>query len=149
MDHQRKRQSHSEFRENGTTCFFLVSSVCFPDSFTVQSILSSFCIIFLIVSRSDSRNYSERDGWCTDNTSPHAHFVRNQMSSSFVVVITLLGIDEHALSSFSSTPPATSLTTSTPLTGIRPFTIATPLGRESGRMADWTSNTLLHCKFFF
>ena len=63
-------------------------------------------------------------------------FVRNQKSSSIVVVVALLGNDEHALSSFFSTPPANSLTPSTPLTGIRPFTTVTPLGGESGRMAD-------------
>ena len=69
--------SHSEFREIGTTCSicFFVSSLWFPDSFTLQSILSSFCIVcFLKVSRSDRRNYRERDGMCTNNTSPHAHF---------------------------------------------------------------------------
>ena len=56
-----------------------------------------------------------------------------------LVIMSLLGMREDALSSFFSSPPTTSLTTSSLLTGVRPFTTDIPLRGDSGQMADWTS----------
>ena len=66
--------------------------------------------------------------------------VRAKQSSPFLVVMSLLGIDERTLSSFWSTPSAPSLNFPSPLEPSR-ITAAAPLRGESGRMADWTSNT--------
>ena len=81
VDHQRKRQKKDQVTQRfgkpeRLVVFFLSLSLWFPDFFTLQSFLSSFCMAFKKkkVSRSDGRNHRERDGRCTDNTSPHAHF---------------------------------------------------------------------------
>ena len=66
--------------------------------------------------------------------------VRAKQSSPFLVVMSLLGIDERTLSSFWSTPSVPSLNFPSPLEPSR-ITAAAPLRGESGRMADWTSNT--------
>ena len=63
-----------------------------------------------------------------------------KQSSSFLVVMSLLNIDEHTLSSFWSTPSGPLLNFPSPLEPSR-ITAAAPLRGESGRMADWTSNT--------
>ena len=53
--------------------------------------------------------------------------------------MSLLGIDERTLSSFLATPSAPSLTFLS--VGPEPNIYHCPLRGESGRMADWTSNT--------
>ena len=55
-------------------------------------------------------------------------------SSSFVVAMSLLNIDEHTLTTFLSTPSAPSLRSPSPLTGIRTSTTASSLTES---LAEW------------
>ena len=126
-----------------------------PDSMCSLSHFSDF-LFFLAVSRPDSGNCRERDGECTDNTSPYAHtrtlsrcaptharcdhtfgsmgFTICLCASKIIssLVMSLLNVPSTPLPPIFSSPTASP----TPLTGIRVNPCATPLwGGPSGHLA--------------
>ena len=124
--------------------FFVISLLWFPDPFTLQSILSSFCIIFEgFVFRHSTLPWTRRVVYRQHLTA------RTFFSSAYANACMWLKFRSRwdlciSLCSQSKViftrgchhtlPPATSLTTSTPLTGIRPFTL--PL-RSVESLAEW------------
>ena len=80
VDHQRKRQKKDQVTQRFGKPERLVVFFClFRCGSQIRSLYSHSCPafawhVFKKVSRSDGRNYRDRDWRCTDNTSPHAHF---------------------------------------------------------------------------